>query len=189
MEWLLVLAGVLLVLVGLLDVFYTVLHYDGFGFLSSRLYNGLFDSMWFVTRPLPRTYRAVGLSMAAPLMVPATITVWILLVSMGYALVFYAGMDERTFSFSTSGLAPSLKEALYFSGVTIATLGLGDVTPLSGPYQAIAVSEALIGFGILTLAITYVIGVYEVLQKLSVPYRADFTNRLELSFCASLALH
>ena len=36
MEWLLVPAGVFLVLVGLLVVFFTVLHYDGFGFLSSR---------------------------------------------------------------------------------------------------------------------------------------------------------
>ena len=168
MEWLLVPAGVLLVLVGLLDVFFTVLHYDGFGFLSSRLYNGLFDAVCLATRPLPRTYRAVGLSMAAPLMVPATITVWIFLVSSGYALVYYAGMDGRTFSFSSSGLEPSFMEAFYFSGVTIATLGLGDVTPLNSLYQVIAVSEALIGFGILTLAITYVLGIYEVLRQLGV---------------------
>ena len=168
MEWLSVIVGVLLVLVGLLDVFFTVLHYDGFGFLNSRLYNGLFDAMCLAIRPLPRTYRAVGLSMAAPLMVPATITVWIFLVSLGYALVYYAGMDGRTFSFSTSGLEPSFMEAMYFSGVTIATLGLGDVTPLSSLYQAIAVSEALVGFGILTLSISYVIGVYEVLRQLGV---------------------
>jgi len=168
MEWLSVVAGVLLILVGLLDVFFTVLHYDGFGFLSSRLYNRLFDVVRFVTRPLPRTYRALGLSMAAPLMVPVTITVWIFLVSLGYALVYYAGMDGRTFSFSTSGLEPSFMEAMYFSGVTIATLGLGDVTPLSSLYQAIAVSEALIGFGLLTLFITYVLGIYEVLRQLGV---------------------
>jgi hypothetical protein len=159
MEWLMILAGVLLVLVGLLDVFFTVLHYDGFGFLSSRLYNSLFDAVRFLTHPLPRTYRALGLSMAAPLMVPVTITVWIFLVSLGYSLIYYAGMDGRTFSFSNPGLGPSFMEALYFSGVTIATLGLGDVTPLVGSYQAIAVSEALVGFGILTLSITYVIGV------------------------------
>ena len=54
-------------------------------------------------------------------------------------------------------------EAFYFSGVTIGTLGLGDVTPLNSLYQVIAVSEALIGFGILTIAITYVLGIYEVL--------------------------
>ena len=119
----------LLVLVGLLDVFFTVLHYDGFGFLSSHLYNGLFDAGCLATRPLPRTYRAVGLSMAPPLMVPTTITVWIFLGSSGFALVYYAGIDGRTFSFSSSGLEPSLMEAFYFSGVTIATLGLGDVTP------------------------------------------------------------
>jgi hypothetical protein len=168
MDWLLVAAGVLIVIVGLLDVFFTVLHYDGFGFLSSRLYNILFDLVRLVTRPLPRKYRALGLSTAAPLMVPVTITVWIFLVSLGYALVYYAGMDGRTFSFSTSDLRPSFMEAMYFSGVTIATLGLGDVTPLSGPYQAVAVSEALVGFGILTLSISYVIGVYEVLQRLGV---------------------
>jgi hypothetical protein len=168
MEWLLVPAGVLLILAGLLDVFFTVLHYDGFGFLSSRLYNGLFDAVCLVTRPLPRTYRAVGLSMAAPLMVPATITVWIFLVSSGYALVYYAGMDGRSFSFSSSDLQPSLMEAFYFSGATIGTLGLGDVTSLNPLYQALAVSEALIGFGILTLSITYVLGIYGVLQRLGI---------------------
>jgi hypothetical protein len=79
MEWLSVVAGVLLILVGLLDVFFSVLYYDGFGFLSSRLYTRLFDVVRFVTRGLPRPYRALGLSMAAPLMVPVTITVWIFL--------------------------------------------------------------------------------------------------------------
>jgi hypothetical protein len=38
MEWLLVAAGVILVIVGLLDVFFTVFHYDGFGFLAAGLY-------------------------------------------------------------------------------------------------------------------------------------------------------
>ena len=168
MEWLIIGAGVLLILVGLLDVFFTVLHYDGFGFLSSRLYRRVFDAVCFLTGPLPRKSRALGLSMAAPLMVPITITVWIFLVSAGYALVYFAGMGAETFSFSSSGLAPSLMEAFYFSGVTIATLGLGDVTPLSGPYQAIAVSEALVGFGILTLSVSYVVGVYGVLQRLGI---------------------
>jgi hypothetical protein len=49
MEWLIIGAGVLLILIGLLDVFFTVLHYDGFGFLSSRLYRRLFDVVCFLT--------------------------------------------------------------------------------------------------------------------------------------------
>ncbi|HEY0127912.1 MAG TPA: hypothetical protein VGB40_01985, partial [Rubrobacteraceae bacterium] len=70
-------------------MFFTVLHYDGVGFLSSRLYHRLFDAVCFITRPLPHRYRAFGLSMAAPLMVPVTIVVWILLVSFGYAMIYY----------------------------------------------------------------------------------------------------
>ncbi|MBA4115701.1 MAG: two pore domain potassium channel family protein [Rubrobacter sp.] len=168
MDWLLVPAGVLLILVGFLDVFFTVLHYDGFGFLSSRLYERLFGAVRLATRPLPRRHRAMGLSMAAPLMVPATITVWMFLVSLGYALIYLFGMRGGDFSLSVGRLEPSFMESLYFSGITISTLGLGDVTPTSGIYQALAVSEALIGFGILTLSITYVLGVYNVLQHLGV---------------------
>ncbi len=112
MEWLLVLAGVLLTLVGLLDLFFTVLHYDGFGFLSSRLYNSIFNLVRFLTRPLPRRWQALGRSTAAPLMVPVTITVWISLVAFGYALVYYAGMSAQTFLFSSKSLQPSLMEAI-----------------------------------------------------------------------------
>jgi hypothetical protein len=168
MEWIFTVAGVALIFIGLADVFFTVLHYDGFGFLSIRLYNSLFSVFRFVTRPLPRKYRALGLSLAAPLMVPVTITVWILLVAFGYALVYYDSISAKTFYFSSPGLKPTFPEALYLSGTAISTVGFGDITPQSTAYQLITVSEALIGFGILTLVITYVIGVYGVLQQLGV---------------------
>ena len=161
-------AGVILILLGILDVFFTVLHYDGFGFLSSRLYNNLFNAVRFVTRPLPRKYRALGLSMAAPLMVPATIAAWILLISFGYALVYYESIGAKTFYFSSPGLKPSFLEALYLSGTAISTVGFGDITPQSTFYQLVTISEALLGFGVLTLAITYVLGIYGVLQQLGV---------------------
>lgn len=161
-------AGVVLVFVGLLDVFFTVLHYDGFGFISSRLYRKVFKGVRYVTRPLPRCQRALGLSMAAPLMVPVTITAWISLVALGYALIYYSAMDEEFFSLPGRTLEPSFLEALYFSGTSISTVGFGDITPTNTLYQILAVSEALIGFGILTLAITYILGVYNVLQKLGV---------------------
>lgn len=45
MEWLFRAIGVSLVFAGIADVFVTVLHPDGFGFLSSCLYNRLFDSV------------------------------------------------------------------------------------------------------------------------------------------------
>src|SRR5215217_1390224 len=168
MEVPLLAVGISLILTGIVDVFFTVLHPDGFGFLSSRLYKGLFASMRVLTRPLPPRFRALGLSMAAPLMVPMIITVWIALVLTGYALIYYAGMTSESFNFSSPGLEPSLGEALYISGTAISTLGFGDVTPADGLYQTLAVSEALIGFGILTLAVSYVVGIYGVVQRLGV---------------------
>src|SRR5215204_6564811 len=168
MEVPLLAVGISLILTGIVDVFFTVLHPDGFGFLSSRLYNGLFVLTRFLTRPLPPRFRALGLSMAAPLMVPMIITVWIALVLTGYALVYYAGMNSESFNFSSPGLEPSLGEALYVSGTAISTLGFGDVTPADGLYQTLTVSEALICFGILTLAVSYVVGIYGVVQRLGV---------------------
>ncbi len=147
MDWLLGLAGVFLIFAGVLDAFFTVLHYDDFGFLSIRLYRRLFDVSRIVTRPLPRGHRALGLSMAAPLMMPVTITVWIFLVSLGYALIHLFGMRNGDFPLAVGRLEPSLGEAFYFSGTAISTLGFGDITPTGGPYQALAVSEALVGFG------------------------------------------
>ncbi len=176
MEVLLLAAGISLILTGITDVFFTVLHPDGFGFLSSRLYNRLFTSMRLLTRPLPPKFRALGLSMAAPLMVPVTITVWIALVLTGYAFVYYAGMGSESFNFSSPGLEPSLGEALYVSGTAISTLGFGDVTPADGLYQTLAVSEALIGFGILTVSVSYVVGIYGVVQRLGVWARASSTR-------------
>ena len=168
MGWISTVAGLALIFIGLADVFFTVLHYDGFGFLSSRLYNNLFNVFRFVTRPMPPRYRALGLSLAAPLMVPVTITAWILVISFGYALVYYDSIDAKTFYFSSPGLEPTFLEALYLSGTAISTVGFGDITPQNTVYQLITISEALLGFGVLTLAITYVIGVYGVLQQLGV---------------------
>ncbi len=99
-------------------------------------------------------------------MVPVTITVWIVQVLVGYALVYYAGMNAQSFNFSSPVLSPpSVRRS---TPSAISTLGFGDITPATGIYQALAVSEVLIGFGILTLAISHVVGVYGVLQQLGV---------------------
>jgi hypothetical protein len=169
-SWLLILIGIALILLGLLEAFFSVLHYDGFGLLTRYLYSGTFGLVRVLTHPLPKKIRAFGISLAAPLMVPGSIVFWILLVGLGYALIYFAGMNTNanTFSYSISSLNASFAEAVYFSATAITTVGFGDITPLSTGYQLLAVSEALIGFGILTLAITYVLGIYGVLQQLGV---------------------
>jgi cytochrome b561 len=128
----------------------------------------LFVSMRFLTRPLPPRVRALGLSLAAPLMVPMIITVWIALVITGYALVYYAGMNSESFNFSIPGLEPSLGEALYVSGTAISTLGFGAVTPADGLYQTLAVIGGAHRLWHLDARRLYVVGIYGVVQRLGV---------------------
>src|SRR5215213_10388329 len=108
MEWLLLAIGVLLILAGIVDVFLTVLHPDSFGFLSSRLYGGLFYSVRLLARRMPQRFRALVLSMAAPMMIPVVIIVWMILVLTGYAFVYYVAMSGETFYFSSPDLEPTL---------------------------------------------------------------------------------
>lgn len=166
MDFLLIFVGGLLIVVGLLDMFFTVLLYEDFGFLSSRLYRLIWRVIRWVTAPLPENLRTFGLSTGAPLMIPATVALWVGIEILGFALVYYAAMDPQTFAFEPQ-LDPGLWEAVYLSGVTLATLGYGDITPNTVPYQLLAFGQALTGFSIITMALSYVLNVHQVLQQLS----------------------
>jgi hypothetical protein len=167
MSWLLFFGGVGLVVVGLLDVFFTVLHYDDLGFLSKRLHKGIWEVLRRITAPMPPNLRNFGLSLGGPSMIPATILLWVGLAMVGFALIYYAGMGEENFAFDYE-VDQSFGRMLYLSGVTVATLGYGDITPISPLYELVALSQALIGFGILSLSIAYVLGSYGFLHQLSI---------------------
>ncbi len=162
----LIFVGTLLILVGLLDMFFTVLLYEDFGFLSMRLYRLVWKTVRWATAPLPKNFRTFGLSLGAPLMVPATVAMWVGIEILGFALVYYAAMDGEPFAFEPQ-LEPGFWNAVYLSGVTLATLGYGDITPDTIPYKLVAFGEALIGFSIITMALSYVLNVYGFLQQLS----------------------
>jgi hypothetical protein len=56
-------------------------------------------------------------------------------------------------------------EALYFSGITFTTLGYGDIAPHSTPMRLLALSEALTGFGFISLAVTYLVSLTAALER------------------------
>ena len=49
---------------------------------------------------------------------------------------------------------------VYFSFVTITTLGYGDITPLTAKAQSLAVAEALVGQIYMTVLIAWLVGLY-----------------------------
>lgn len=126
MGWLVSTAGAVIVAVVLRDIFHTLWRPQGFGSLT----HGVVGAVWRSSKAITRQR---GSELAGPLGILATVAVWTLLNIVGWALIYLPWMPAD-FYFGTSlepGLASEVVSSLYFSTVTLATLGFGDVTPVA----------------------------------------------------------
>jgi hypothetical protein len=81
---------------------------------------------------------------------------WAALLILAFALLQWAwGTNLR------GETAPGFRAALYFSGTTFTTLGVGDLTPISGFARVLTVGEAGTGFGFLAIVIGYLPVIYQ----------------------------
>ena len=154
------LAGALLLALVVRDVFHTLFHPAGQGRLSRLVLSGT----WRVARLLGGRGRLGEL--AGPLGVVAVIAAWGAGVIIGGALVYWPHIDR--FSYAT-GLDPAARDdfldALYLSLTTTSTLGFGDVVPTDGWLRLATPVQALLGFSLLTAAVTWVLQVYPALNR------------------------
>lgn len=56
--------------------------------------------------------------------------------------------------------APTLADFLYYSFVTLTTLGFGDITPVTARARSLAVLEAVTGVLFVALLIARLVGMY-----------------------------
>ncbi|WP_437074640.1 potassium channel family protein [Streptomyces sp. enrichment culture] len=161
MTWLATLAGGLLVLGALRDVFHTLWHPTRHGGLS-RL---VMTCMWRFSPHLALRHRPAGLT--GPLGMVAVVAVWASTMAVGWALVYWPHMPEH-FSYAT-GLNPGEHagplDALYVSMVMLGTLGLGDIAPTAGWLRVLAPVEALSGFALLSATVAWILGIYPALAR------------------------
>ncbi|UQX04054.1 potassium channel family protein [Streptomyces sp. RerS4] len=161
MSWLFNIAGVVLVLFVLRDVFHTLWHPTRHGGLSRLVMTGL----WRLSGSLTARRRASGL--AGPLAMVAVVAVWALTVVVGWALIYWPHMPD-SFTYA-AGLRPAdharFLDALYISLVNVSTLGLGDIAPTKGWLRVIAPMEALVGFALLTATVSWTLGIYPALAR------------------------
>lgn len=142
-----------------MDVFLTVFHAQGHGGPLTRAQNrviwGLFRTVGVRADGAPRERL---LALAAPVMVVTTLTIWMVLLVVGFTLIYYPWV--RTFLVSPGELRTPWAEALYYSGYTAATLGFGDMVPDQEALRLLAPLEALSGFALLSVSVTYLLSVY-----------------------------
>lgn len=166
MELLWVVAGVAVLGVVAVDLFRTVLDYGGYGPVSIRLYRGMWRVVRSVAGERPTGMRAGFLAAAGPLMLLASVAVWITLAAVGFALIYLAGMPDA-FSFQGGPDVPVF-DALYFSLVSLSTVGFGDIVATQPALRIVSALESLTGFAILTLTLSYLLGVYQVVRSQSI---------------------
>jgi hypothetical protein len=161
------LVGAMLIAVGLTDIFLTVLHYDEPGLIAARSYRLAWRFLRRATTHLAPDPRAVARSMVAPLMVVGSVAGWLGTQVLGFALVFLPAIsDRREFAFGT--MPRGFVSSLYFSAANLTSLSFSDAEPKTLLFHCVSALETIVGLAILTLSISYLLGLYQVLQSQSV---------------------
>ena len=134
------------------------------GFLSDFLNRGLWRIATRITCHLDRRWRHRILTSVGPLLMPLLIAIIVTMLITGFALV-YLPRIETDFNISERAGGNAIMQAFYFSGVTLLTIGYGDMVPVSGAMRLAAMIEAACGLGIISLSITYLLSVYNALER------------------------
>ncbi|MDX6694662.1 MAG: hypothetical protein QOF02_2265 [Blastocatellia bacterium] len=156
--------GVGLLLLVVYDVYATILHARArSGPIGERLNRGLWRLARALAFKLSRARRHKVLNVVGPLLLPSLIVVYILTLLLGFALIYYPRMPSHFVVLQTAVAHPWI-EAFYFSGITLTTLGYGDIAPLTLVMRMVALVEAASGLALISLSITYLITVYSALE-------------------------
>lgn len=150
--------GVGLVLLALADVFGTLWHPSGSGPLSGPLALAAWRSV--------RGRRAAAHHLFGPALLVLVVVAWATLVILGAALVYWPHLEDGAFAYAP-GVERShgLLDAVYVSGVVLSTLGLGDVAPSAGWLRIAVLCQGLLGFSLLTAAVTWVLQLQSALVR------------------------
>jgi hypothetical protein len=158
------LAGALLIVAVLWDAFEVVI-------LPRRVVGRLRLARWFYRltwaawaaagrRMRPGGRREAYLSVYGPLSLLVLIMLWAFTMVMGFGLVQWAAHDEP------GGRGPAtLGDAIYLSGTTFFTLGLGDVVPTRRVGKVLTVAEGGTGFLFLAVIVGYLPVMYQAFSR------------------------
>jgi hypothetical protein len=155
-------AGALLMLLVLVDVFLTVLYarMDS-GIISPHLARGV----WYAFRVLGRTkptHRGKLLSLCGPSILVMLVLVWVFCLVIGAALILHPHLGT-TIKATSGDTKTDFMTAIYVAGSSIAVVGSSNYEPQSAPFKMFYLLNSLIGISMLSLTLTYLMQVYSAL--------------------------
>lgn len=152
--------GALVVAAVVQDVFTTVLFpSSGRGIIRKPLSRGVWVAFRGIARRLPYGRRRTLLTFGGPVIISVNLVAWVVLLVVGFACIYQPALgDEIRASSGTTDT--SWLTAIYYSGFSLTTLGMGDVAATTGGYRLLTIVQAALGFAGMTMAITYFLSVY-----------------------------
>ena len=155
--------GIVLLAIVLLDAFETIILPRQVT-RRWRLTRLFYRATWFpyirFANLLPVRRRERMLSFFGPLSLLFLLTMWGILLVLGFGALHFA---DHSVSAPTQLARFGL--SLYYSGTTLFTLGLGDLSPHSAFARLLTVSEAFLGFGFLAVVVGYFPVLYQAFSR------------------------
>jgi hypothetical protein len=161
-----IILGVAVLVVAFVDVFLVVLNYDESGFLATRLCRLQWYCLRAVTRRLSRRWRPFALRQVTGLNILLIVSTWLGFIVFGFGLIYYGLMVADNFEYNGKGVGPDFFSALYLSAAQLSTVGTSQVNAQTDWLRTLTILETLSAPLLITLILTFLIGVYQVIRDL-----------------------
>jgi hypothetical protein len=177
-----IIAGVVLIGTSCHDVFHTLFHPAGRGALSDSMSRWI----WRGVRVVAKRHRGI-ITLGGPIIFLAIVFTWALLIIFGFALIYWANLNVFA---PVPGMDPS-RPKTFFDAFNIS---LGALITIAGDYNSnsklmrlLMGAQAVIGFGLLTAAVSWLLSIYPVLeQRRSLAHRSTLMHAAEKRAGASV---
>ena len=147
--------GVAVIALVLTDIFETILHVQGRGPIARRVVSAIWAA-----------FRATGsrrmLVLAGPAGLLIAVGTWAVGLALGWALLFWPHLET---GFEGTGASSSFWDSLHLSLTSLTTLGSPDVVPEEEWLRILSPLEALLGFGLLSASVSYLLLLYPALAR------------------------
>lgn len=154
MNYPLLIAGIVVLLIIVYDIAYTTFSPNGAGFFTDIITKGLYNLSRSIALKLKfhRLFEHIGI-----IVIGLVLAFWYLSIWAGSSLIICS--DPNAVINNTTKLPADVYEKIYYTGFTLSTLGIGDFNANSDGWRIFTVFLSLSGFILITTGISYMVPV------------------------------